>query len=231
MKKIALLVGCCFLANLSIAQASTTEIAPKLCAKYTSLKCITVAKKATWASLFPDETQRQWVMRLNHMNTPLHAGKVIAVPIDLAQSKLDDYNPFAQQIAATGQNQILVSPVSQSWAAYDATGNLVKWGPASLGSEYCPDVHRRCHTHVGESAVYTMGGASCKSHKFPLKTHGGAPTPYCMYFYKGFAIHGAPNEMLGYNASHGCVRVLTEDAQWLNQNFVKLGTKVTVLPY
>ena len=58
-----------------------------------------------------------------------------------------------------------------------------------------------------------------------------------VYFHKGFALHGA-DDMPGFRASHGCVRLFTEDAKWLNQNFVEtsdaanqhMGTKVVVRP-
>ena len=61
--------------------------------------------------------------------------------------------------------------------------------------------------------------------------------PYCMYFHKGFALHGS-NDIPGFRASHGCIRMFTDDAKWLNHEFVDiakdtnayLGTKVTVLP-
>ncbi|HAT9080505.1 TPA: L,D-transpeptidase family protein, partial [Legionella pneumophila subsp. pneumophila] len=34
-----------------------------------------------------------------------------------------------------------------------------------------------------------------------------------------------------YNASHGCVRVKPQDARWLSQNFIKIGTKVIIKSY
>ena len=61
--------------------------------------------------------------------------------------------------------------------------------------------------------------------------------PYCMYFHKGFALHGS-HDVPGRRASHGCIRMFTRDAMWLNHNFVELsnegnqhlGTKVVVKP-
>jgi lipoprotein-anchoring transpeptidase ErfK/SrfK len=47
-----------------------------------------------------------------------------------------------------------------------------------------------------------------------------------MHFFKGFAMHGSV--LPGKNASHGCVRMFTSDAAWLNKSFVKIGTPVTV---
>ena len=76
----------------------------------------------------------------------------------------------------------------------------------------------------------------CKSDVYPVG-RGGAPMPYCMYFHKGFALHGS-DDIPGYRASHGCVRMFTRDAKWLNEEFVEIsndennhrGTKVIVRP-
>jgi len=88
-------------------------------------------------------------------------------------------------------------------------------------------VRRGCRTARGEFAFYRKRGRGCKSGKYPLRKGGGAPMPYCMYFYRGFAFHGSPT-VPGYNASHGCVRLFTEDAKWLNQNFVTTDRSVKV---
>ena len=46
--------------------------------------------------------------------------------------------------------------------------------------------------------------------------------PFCMYFHGGYALHGS-SEVPGYNASHGCVRMFTQDAEWLNKKFISIG--------
>ncbi len=44
-------------------------------------------------------------------------------------------------------------------------------------------------------------------------------------------LHGSP-KVTGYHASHGCIRLLTEDAKWLNTQFVDVGnTPVIIRPY
>jgi lipoprotein-anchoring transpeptidase ErfK/SrfK len=47
-----------------------------------------------------------------------------------------------------------------------------------------------------------------------------------MYFYKGWAIHGAAN-VPAYPASHGCVRISNADADWLFGQ-ITIGTPVIV---
>jgi hypothetical protein len=51
-----------------------------------------------------------------------------------------------------------------------------------------------------------------------------------MFFKGGFAMHGSRG-VPGYNASHGCVRMFVDDAQWLNKDFADVGTQVIILPY
>ena len=113
---------------------------------------------------------------------------------------------------------------------------LVNWGPIASGRDKCPDSPRACKTLTGIYRVFSKESDKCKSDVFPIGK-GGAPMPYCMYFHKGFALHGSA-DMPGYRASHGCVRMFTRDAKWLNENFVEssnpqnndMGTKVVVRP-
>ncbi|MFN3234400.1 MAG: L,D-transpeptidase [Gammaproteobacteria bacterium] len=194
-------------------------------------KCVTIQRGQTWESLFPNTHQRDVVKRLNRTNQALRTGSVIAVPNTLFFTSIMDISPFAHRIQPTGKRTIVVNLKKLAWGAYNEDGRLIRWGPASGGKNYCADVRRGCRTAIGNFSVYRKHGAGCKSTKFPIG-RGGAPMPYCMFFRGGFAMHGSP-QVPGYNASHGCVRLFTEDARWLNQNFVsfKNPTKVVVLPY
>lgn len=64
---------------------------------------------------------------------------------------------------------------------------------------------------------------------------GGALMPYCMHFFRGYALHGS-YDVPGFRASHGCVRMFIEDARWLNEEFIDLpgdgmkGTRVVIEP-
>lgn len=130
---------------------------------------------------------------------------------------------------AVAEKRIVIDPRKGTWVAYSSGDDVVRSGRASLGKAYCPDVKRACRTVTGTYRIYSKGGPSCKSTRFPLP-HGGAPMPYCMHFYKGFAIHGS-NDVPRHNASHGCVRVPVSDARWLNQSFTTYGTKVVIKSY
>jgi hypothetical protein len=138
---------------------------------------------------------------------------------------------FPSTRIATGREVFIFNPNVGAWALYDEGGNLVNTGRASGGKSYCPDINRGCKTVVGTYHIFSKGGAGCISTKFPLETHGGAPMPYCMYFHPaGYAIHGS-NDVPDYNASHGCVRVTPDAAEWLSSNYLHVGSTVIILPY
>lgn len=139
-------------------------------------------------------------------------------------------NYFPLQIAAEGTKHFFFDPKVSAWAAYDEEGHRVMTGGASGGKDFCEDVGEPCRTVTGTFRVYRKKGPDCRSGEYPVETEGGAKMPYCMYFFRGFTIHAA-YEVPAYNSSHGCVRVLPSAAKWLNEEFMDVGTKVTVLSY
>jgi L,D-transpeptidase ErfK/SrfK len=193
------------------------------------ISCIQVQYGETWDSLFPDDHERDIVMRLNRMNVHLRPGMIVAIPDNVSNIDRMDISPFAFQISPPGRRLVLVDPKRLAWGAYSPDGQLINWGPASGGQGYCPDVNRYCHTPSGSYSIYSKRGYECVSTKFPVG-RGGAPMPYCMFFKGGYALHGSPY-VPGYNASHGCVRLFTEDAQWLNEDFVGGANATRVVVY
>lgn len=225
---------------LSFSCSPSYAYAPygRILCKNPGYTCVKVKNRQTWEKLFTDANQRMLVMQINRMNTPLYPGTIIAVPENLPSVMLKELSPFPAQIKSPGEKIIYVNPTMLAWAAYDPTGELVRWGPASLGSDWCRDLGHRCHSPVGDFHVYQKGSEGCRSTKFPLP-RGGAPMPYCMFFKGGFALHGEPDGLPGDNVSHGCVRLFVHDAEWLSEDFVDppnskqktLGTRVIVEPY
>jgi len=192
-----------------------------LCQDDPNYSCYQVESGDTWQNLFEDAQQRDLVMRINRMNTRLHAGMNIAVPQDLENLDKLSVAPFDAQIDPLGKKIIMVSLSKLAWGAYDRQGVLENWGPVSGARGYCPDIHSGCHTPKGNFTIYSKEGAGCVSTKYPVG-RGGAPMPYCMFFKGGYALHGS-REVPGYNASHGCVRMFVDDAKWLNQEFTAGG--------
>lgn len=210
-----------FLCEVSAA----TPINVLLC-QDSNYTCYKVKKGDTWEKLFPDPAQRNVVMRVNRMNITLNtlrnmqSNARIAIPKNLHDTNIMNYSPLPKQISAPGGKMIFVSLNEKvlAWGAYNAQGSLQAWGPVSGGRGWCPDMKQACHTKLGKFTIYREQGAFCKSSKFPIG-HGGAPMPYCMYFHGGFALHGSYT-VPGFNDSHGCIRLLIPDAEWLNKDFV-----------
>ncbi|MBA3661756.1 MAG: L,D-transpeptidase [Gammaproteobacteria bacterium] len=206
--------------------------------KTDGFRCKKIKGNQSWFSLFPSEHDRGIAMRLNRMNTDLYPGLVIAIPDDIENRDIMDFAPFPRQIRAPEEKVIVVDPVELAWGAYDIDGSLVRWGPISGGRDWCNDIDASCLTQSGAFRIFSLGSSDCYSTKFPLPD-GGAPMPYCMYFHGGQALHGEPNGLPGYNASHGCVRLYVNDAEWLRYDFVEgpnennhyQGTKVIVQAY
>jgi len=200
--------------------------------------CIKVKRGQSWESLFPDDREREIVMRINHRNGRLWSGITIKVPTNLQDADLLDYSPFPKQIEAPQEKLIVFDPKRYAWAAYAADGTLVRWGPATGGKDWCSDSSEPCLTKSGRFRIFTMGNSSCVSSKYPMPD-GGAPMPYCMYFHGGQALHGSPGGVMRGNVSHGCVRMFVRDAEWMRYEFIDppedynnyRGTEVIVMPY
>ncbi|MBA3535372.1 MAG: L,D-transpeptidase [Tatlockia sp.] len=140
-------------------------------------------------------------------------------------------NYFPIKEPATGKKQFIFDPKGYAWAAYDPEGNRVMTGSASGGKDVCDEnSDQSCRTVTGTFHVYNKRGAECRSGEYPVETTGGAKMPYCMYFFQGFTIHAAYDVPYA-NTSHGCVRVLPSAAKWLSENFITVGTQITVLSY
>lgn len=219
-------IACVFAAVVVFpAFAKTTRIGEKIC-QQPGYYCFTVAKGETWENILLDEKARDLVRRVNRLNIRLREGMIIAIPERLNEQSRESLAPFPAIEATILEKTVVFDHALLAWGAYDQTGKLVAWGPASGGKGWCPDINEACSTPVGEYRVYSKGGADCKSNTFPIPD-GGAPMPYCMFFHGGYALHGS-SEVPGYHASHGCVRMYAIDAKWLSENFIERGTRVII---
>ncbi len=224
--KMTVLVGVCLVALSTTASATYGS---RLCANDSRFTCYTVKSGDSWQKLFPNPARRDLVMRINRINIHLQRGMRIAIPKNQNDTNMLDYAPVRKHISPPNQKVIMVSLNENQLAfgAYNPDGSLQYWGPVSGGKGYCPDTGRGCHTALGQFNIYHKGGAGCRSTKFPVG-RGGAPMPYCMYFHGGFALHGS-YEVPGYNASHGCIRMFVNDAEWLYNDFTRgEGVRVVV---
>ncbi len=180
--------------------------------------CKKVNPRHTWKAHFPDVHERDTIKRLNRVNLHHFNRPYIVIPNDPHSMRL---SPMPTHIDTLNEKAIVVDLSQQAFGAYDRNGKKIKWGPISGGKAWCADVGRSCKTVTGTFRVTREGGAGCVSRKYD-----NAPMPYCMFFHRGYAMHGAV--LPGHHASHGCVRMFTEDAKWLNHEFVTPGTKIIV---
>lgn len=201
----------------------------------TDYYCIKIKQGENWNNLFPDLEAQDIVRRVNRMNIHLKPGMFIAVPKNLDRLTIYDVAPFPRYIEASGEKAIYVNQQELAWGAYDEEGELVWWGPISSGEEHCRAIGG-CLTPSGSYRIIRKQDIDCISTAFPRRAdgnNGGAEMPFCMHFFRGYALHGSES-VPGYRASHGCIRLFTEDARWLNEEFVDLpgggmkGTRIII---
>ncbi|MCC5015925.1 MULTISPECIES: L,D-transpeptidase [Legionella] len=214
---------------------SQTRYGETLC-KEPDYFCIKIKNGQSWNSLFPNDEEKDIVRRVNRMNITLRAGMVIAVPRNIDRLTIYDVSPFPRYIEPEGEKTIYISQKKLAWGAYDEDGELLWWGPISSGEGKCPGVIGGCSTPSGAYRIIRKQDIDCISTAFPRRAdgnNGGAEMPFCMHFFRGYALHGSET-VPGYRASHGCIRMFTEDARWLNEEFVELpgggmkGTRVII---
>lgn len=139
-----------------------------------------------------------------------------------------------QHLDTNNKRVVLVDPNVHAWGAYDKDGSLVRAGVATAGGAVCPpdsSDESDCRTGSGTFHITSIGGGDCFSKIYPKPTGGGL-MPYCMFFNKGQALHGSPDDIvIENNVSHGCVRMRIPEAEWMVDNFAYIGMKVIVVPY
>lgn len=221
MKLFLNLIVCLGLAAYSYTALATTRYGEKFCQSQDYF-CLKTRSGDSWEKLFPNDKSRDIVMRVNRMNIRLHPGMTIAIPKNLKEISIYDVSPFPRYIEPTGEKIIFIDQKELAWAAYNDQGELVWWGPVSAGSGHCRSPDGTCLTPTGIFRVIRKQDIDCVSTVFPVREsgeNGGAIMPYCMHFFRGYALHGS-NDVPGYRDSHGCVRMFIEDAKWLNEEFI-----------
>lgn len=233
MKSLTTIITVCFLLTQPVM--AKQRYGETLC-DTSDYFCIQVKPGESWDSLFPNFEERDIVRRINRMNVRLKAGMKIAIPKNIERLTIYDVAPFPRYIESSGEKTIYVSQKKLAWGAYDETGELIWWGPISSGNGRCSKRDSYCKTPPGSFRIIRKQDIDCVSTAFPRRAggnHGGAEMPYCMHFFRGYALHGSYT-VPGYRDSHGCVRMFIEDARWLNEEFINLpgygekGTRVVI---
>lgn len=187
----------------------------------------TTKRPQTWDNLWPDKREQTIVKKLNRLHVWLVRGTILAVPNGMNGKTHMDFAPFPKAINAGNEKLFVFDPKILAWAAYDAIGNLVNWGPALGGKKYCEDTGRSCRTPPGAYEALAKRGFGYRSTLYPIgcKNEECSWMPYYIKVRKdGLGIHGS-KWFIGRHTSHGCVRLFIEDARWLNKFFIDTATK------
>ena len=106
-------------------------------------------------------------------------------------------------------------------------GKIVHETKVSTGMNLTPTV-RGSFKIQRKKVKDNMQGPSPYRNVYPTGRYFIKDVPHTMYFYQGYAIHGAYwHNNFGVRASHGCVNVPLASAEWLF-NWANLGTRVEV---
>lgn len=142
------------------------------------------------------------MMALNRVDLA-HMHKPDSIIIPDRFYSLNAYSPFPYHLPEldTLEKIILVSSRLQAIGFYQ-NGNLVRWGPVSMGKKSTPTPKGFYHTNwKSKSTVSTENDQWILNWYFNLEN------------FRGVSFH--EYELPGYPASHSCIRLLAEDAEFL----------------
>jgi|GEM_PF-5135480 len=168
----------------------------------------------TWESLFPGNVEVG--QHLNRQNRGLAFGQAVLVPD--GPITMADINPFPVRRRLGSGHHVIFDHSKYAWALY-SDGELVRWGAAIGGSK----------TTRGTFTVTEKAGPDRVSNIYPLSTGGGAAMPYFMRITAGgIGLHAG--QLRGQHESEGCIRMLLDDARWLNLDIARPhGLRVSVV--
>lgn len=109
--------------------------------------------------------------------------------------------PIQLEVARTIPKLVLVSRRVQAFGAYES-GKLVRWGPTSTGKKSTPTPGGLYHTNW-------------KARETRSSVNRSWILPWCFNLDNIAGVSFHKFDLPGYPASHGCVRLLEEDAKWI----------------
>ncbi len=132
----------------------------------------------------------------------LNRADSIVIP-DTVLADLMDYSPFAKEIAHKNISDriVFVSYAIQAFALY-RNDSLIRWGPVSMGAKKTPTPTGYYHTNwKSKRQISTEDSSWILNWYFNIVNASGV------------SFH--EYELPGYPASHSCIRMREEDAQFL----------------
>lgn len=167
----------------------------------------TVQPGDTWSGLALNEQTQLFVMRMNRI-TMLYAHQRILLP---ARQNAFSYVPVPESYPVGANRGVVVFLREQLLGVYE-NDRLVFWTAVSSGENN--------RTPTGEFQV-----------NYKLRMHystryNNAAMPYSMQYQGHYFLHGGV--LPGFPASHGCIRVLQQDAAQLFQQMT-VGDRVIII--
>ncbi|MCD6412119.1 L,D-transpeptidase family protein [bacterium] len=164
-------------------------------------------KKGDCLSKIVPPSQWEIVMKVNKIDEKhLIPGKKILIPVN---EKAKEFCPVPKKINDDGERVVVFFLDIQYFGAYEK-GKLILWGPISSG--------KRNSTPQGKFYV-RWKSKNYFSRKYKREM------PYAVNFFKGYFFH--QQALPGYPASHGCIRLLHQDAKKLFY-WIKIGDPVII---
>jgi len=142
------------------------------------------------------------LLKLNRLDAQhLRAGVTIVIPEQV--DELSAFSPFPQRVETVREipKLIFVSLRVQAFGAYEF-GNLVRWGPVSSGKKATPTPAGLYHTNWKSKATRSS-----------INEEWMLPWYFNLDNKRGISFH--QYDLPGYPASHGCLRLLADDAAWI----------------
>lgn len=134
--------------------------------------------------------------------------------------------PVSANDIFTNDKLISVDLGSQRLMAWE-NGKVVYETKISSGMNLTPTAKGKFRIYY-KTPLTDMRGPSPYKNIYPTGKYLTKNVPNTMYFYQGYAIHGAYwHNNFGRPASHGCVNTPLAAAQWL-YDFAPVGTQVVV---
>ncbi|MFA6603281.1 MAG: L,D-transpeptidase [Patescibacteria group bacterium] len=164
------------------------------------------------------------VSRFNRLDPRFaHAGHKLRVP-QLAEGEV--YTPLPQRYEpAKGQVKFILVDLKRQFVGLYECGQLRDSFPISSGRLSRGPHGENYRTPTGTTKVRAKK-IDAKSSKYP-EPNGGAPMPYAVNF-RGSAYWMHGGDLVGSPASHGCVRLLLEDAKKIFA-WAEIGIPVSVV--
>src|SRR5262245_44280174 len=142
------------------------------------------------------------VLKLNRIDAQhLRADVTLVIPEQV--NDLITYSPFPQDLETVRDipKLVLVSLRVQAFGAYEF-GRLVRWGPTSSGKKATPTPAGLYHTNWKSKATRSS-----------VNKDWLLPWYFNLDNMSGISFH--QYDLPGYPASHGCLRLLADDAAWI----------------